>query len=35
MRKSMDYVIDLDPTRLILRVTVGKVLTDELSQEMY
>ena len=33
--KSMDYVIDLDPTHLILRVTVGKVLTDELSQEIY
>ena len=31
----MDYVIDLDPTRLILRVTIGNVLTDELSQEIY
>jgi hypothetical protein len=31
----MDYVIDLDPTHLILRVTIGKVLTDELSQEIY
>ena len=31
----MDYVIDLDPRRLILRVTIGKVLTDELSQEIY
>jgi hypothetical protein len=33
--KSMDYVIDLDPTHLILRVTIGKVLTDELSLEIY
>jgi hypothetical protein len=31
----MDNVIDLDPTHLIVRVTVGKVLTDELSQEIY
>ena len=31
----MDYVIDLDPTHLILRVTIGKVLTDKLSQEIY
>ena len=31
----MDYVIDLDPTHLILRVTIGKVLTDELSLEIY
>jgi hypothetical protein len=31
----MDYMIDLDPTRLILRVTVGNVLTDELSREIH
>lgn len=31
----MGYVIDLDPTHLILRVTIGNVLTDELSQEIY
>jgi hypothetical protein len=30
----MDYVIDLDPTHLILRVTVGQVLTDELTLEI-
>ena len=28
----MDYVIDLDPTHLVVRV---KVLTDVLSQEIY
>jgi hypothetical protein len=31
----MDYVIDLDPTHLILRITVSRVLTDELSLEIH
>ena len=31
----MAYVIDLDPTHLILRVAIGRVLTDELSLEIY
>jgi hypothetical protein len=31
----MHYMVDLDPTRRILRVTVGKVLTDELCREIH
>jgi len=30
----MDYRIDLDPTHRVLRVTVGRVLTDELAREV-
>jgi len=30
----MDYPIDLDPTHRVLRVTVGRVLTDELAREV-
>jgi hypothetical protein len=30
----VDYRIDLDPTHRVLRVTVGRVLTDELAREV-
>jgi hypothetical protein len=31
----MDYVIDLDPTHRVLRITVTTILTDEAFKEIY
>ena len=33
--QRMDFVVDLDPTHLVLRITVTTVLTDKAAKDIY